>query len=96
MARARVPGMNRPGLVLPDGSPVPGAPISYPVIVETILHACGVNVVPMSGGAVMCRFPSTNGFTVSVPLTSEGVAQLIKQLEAATSQQDDPDATVSE
>ncbi|HEX5029823.1 MAG TPA: hypothetical protein VFX78_00025 [Candidatus Eisenbacteria bacterium] len=79
--RAKVPGMQAGGVLL--GAKPQGAAITYPLIVETILHACGVNAVPMEDGAVMVRFPSTNGMVTSIPLSAKGVDELVKQLENA-------------
>jgi hypothetical protein len=80
------------GVLLDKGQPQ--GSVTYPLIVETILHAAGLSVVPMENGAVMIRFPSTNGFVVSVPLSAAGVRELISQLEAA-GQSVTPDDTVS-
>lgn len=69
----------------------------YPLINEIILHHCGINVAPMDDGACMLRFPSSNGLVVTVPLSSEGLDDLIAQIEAArTSEPVDAPDTVSE
>lgn len=95
--RARVPGMSTGGVLL-EGPAVAGRSISYPVIVEQILHACGVNATPMEDGAVMLRFPSTNGLVVSVPLSAQGCASLIEKVQEAmgAGQQPPPGDTVPE
>jgi len=78
--------------------PVPGASVQYPLVVEQILHVAGVNCTPMEDGAVMVRFPSMNGFVVSIPLSAQGVEELISKLQQAqeAGQQVEPSATVSE
>lgn len=72
--------------------------MQYPLVVEQILHAAGVNAVPMEHGAVMLRFPSMNGFVVSVPLSSEGCDELVRKVQEAQAagQQVDPSASVEE
>ena len=69
----------------------------YPLINEFILHHCGVNVVPMEDGAGMLRFPSSNGLCCSVPLSREGLDDLMAQIEALrTSEPVTPSDTVEE
>jgi hypothetical protein len=99
----RVPGtpkVQRPGLILPGGRQLqpPGSSLQYPLVVEQILHAAGVNCVPMEDGAVMLRFPSMNGFVVSVPLSSQGCDELVRKVQEARAagQQVDPSASVTE
>lgn len=93
------PKVRRPGLLLPGGReiPAPGASVAYPLIVETILHAAGVNCVPMQEGAVMLRFPSTNGMVISIPLSSRGCDELISKIqEARAGQQAAEDGSVDQ
>jgi hypothetical protein len=94
---ARVPGLPAAGVLLGRGEPQVGRSVQYPLLVEQILHAAGVSCTPMEDGAVMIRFPSTNGLCVSVPLSSQGCDELIRKLEEARAgQQVTPSDTVPE
>lgn len=94
--RAMVKGMGA-GVVLDRQTEPEDGTRRYPLIIETILHHCGVAVMPMEEGALMLRFPTAPGTVFSVPLSSEGVDELLVKIEEARAlQQVDPSATVEE